>query len=421
AQPLRDAAWRRDRQGLAQRGGARIARSLPLLQRMQERLPGQCRHGDLQGRVHGASLCRPAAAAAYVQHGTHLLVGASRLGRARRRQFPDACRALRRALEAHRPDRARARHPALRRGNLARLVPPSKPPARPRGAVATPYRGRVMLWPDTFTNFLIPGPGQAAVEVLEAAGYEVVMPTRPLCCGRPLYAAGMLPTAKKLWRQILDSLAPAIREGVPLVGVEPSCVAAFRDELVNLFPKDEDARRLAKQTFMLSEFLVKEGYEPPRLSRKALVHFHCNHHAVMGKEAENTLLKKLGLDFHDLNAGCCGMAGPFGFEDEHYALSVQCGERVLLPAVREASRDTLIIADGFSCREQIAQETNREALNVAQVLRLALREDGAIPPEVEPAARPASAVSARTATTVACGLGAGLIAGSWWLSTHRRS
>ena len=289
------------------------------------------------------------------------------------------------------------------------------------GAVATPYRGRVMLWPDTFTNFLIPGPGQAAVEVLEAAGYEVVMPTRPLCCGRPLYAAGMLPTAKKLWRQILDSLAPAIREGVPLVGVEPSCVAAFRDELVNLFPKDEDARRLAKQTFMLSEFLVKEGYEPPRLSRKALVHFHCNHHAVMGKEAENTLLKKLGLDFHDLNAGCCGMAGPFGFEDEHYALSVQCGERVLLPAVREASRDTLIIADGFSCREQIAQETNREALNVAQVLRLALREDGAIPPEVEPAARPASAVSARTATTVACGLGAGLIAGSWWLSTHRRS
>jgi Fe-S oxidoreductase len=278
-----------------------------------------------------------------------------------------------------------------------------------------------MLWPDTFTNFLIPEPGRAAVEVLEAAGYEVTMPTRPLCCGRPLYAAGMLPTAKKLWRQILDSLAPAIRDGVPLVGVEPSCVAAFRDELVNLFPKDEDARRLAKQTFMLSEFLVKEGYEPPRLARKALVHFHCNHHAVMGKEAENTLLQKLGLDFHDLNAGCCGMAGPFGFEDEHYALSIQCGERVLLPAVREASRDTLIITDGFSCREQIAQETNRKALNVAQVLRLALREDGAIPPEVEPASRPASAVSARTAAAVACGLGAGLIAGSWWLSTHRRS
>ncbi|MCT7376277.1 FAD-binding and (Fe-S)-binding domain-containing protein [Chelativorans salis] len=236
---------------------------------------------------------------------------------------------------------------------------------------------RVLLWPDTFTNYLTPEPGKAAVEVLEAAGYRVEIPPRPLCCGRPLYAIGMLDRAKKLWRQTLDHLRPAIREGVPLVGVEPSCVAAFRDELVNLSPDDEDARTLSNQTFLLSEFLREEGFEPPRLERRALVHYHCNHHAIMGKEAENEVLDALGLDHRDLNAGCCGMAGPFGFEADHYDVSIKCGERVLLPAVRRADPDALVIANGFSCREQIAQCTGRQAVHLAEVLRMAMNGDAA--------------------------------------------
>ncbi|WP_137388545.1 FAD-binding and (Fe-S)-binding domain-containing protein [Rhodoligotrophos defluvii] len=241
-----------------------------------------------------------------------------------------------------------------------------------------PAQRRVLLWPDTFTNYLTPEPGQAAVEVLEAAGYRVEIPPRPLCCGRPLYAIGMLDRAKSLWRQTLEHLRPAIREGIPLVGIEPSCVAAFRDELVNLFPEDEDARKLAGQTFLLSEFLREEGFEPPRLERNALVHFHCNHHAIMGKEAENAMLDTLGLRHRDLNAGCCGMAGPFGFEAGHYDVSVKCGERVLLPEVRRADADTLIIADGFSCREQIAQCTGRRALHLAEVLHMAMNGGAAL-------------------------------------------
>ena len=267
--------------------------------------------------------------------------------------------------------------PTLREWHRRRQHLPRRPLSH-GGAVGAQSKGRVLLWPDTFTNYLTPEPGKAAFEVLEAAGYQVEMPARPLCCGRPLYAAGMLETAKDLWRQTLEVLRPCIREGIPVVGVEPSCVAAFRDELINLFPQDKDAQRLSKQTFMLSEFLMKEGFEPPRLTRKALVHYHCNHHAIMGKEAENALLKKLGVDFEDSKAGCCGMAGPFGFEDEHYGISVKCAERKLLPQVRAASDDTLLIADGFSCREQIVQTTGRQAMHVSEVLRLALQEDGVL-------------------------------------------
>lgn len=244
------------------------------------------------------------------------------------------------------------------------------------GAVGAQGKGRVLLWPDTFTNYLTPEPGKAAVEVLETAGYQVDMPSKPLCCGRPLYATGMLKTAKQLWRQVLETLRPDIRAGTPLIGIEPACVAAFRDELVNLFPDDEDAQRLSRQTYMLSEFLIEKGYEPPRLTRKALVHFHCNHHAIMGKDAENELLARIGLEFEDAKAGCCGMAGPFGFEKEHYDISIRCAERRLLPEVRKAAPDTLLIADGFSCREQISQTAHRQALHLSEVLRLGLQADG---------------------------------------------
>jgi Fe-S oxidoreductase len=234
----------------------------------------------------------------------------------------------------------------------------------------------VLLWPDTFNNFFHPATARAAVEVLEAAGYRVLVPDRELCCGRPLYDYGMLGVARRLLRQVLDGLRPYLHAGVPVVGLEPSCVAVFRDELVGLFPDDPDARQLSQQSFLLSEFLVQKAreYQPPRLAgRTAVVHGHCHHKALMGMDDEQALLDRLGLRYQLLDSGCCGMAGGFGFERDHYDVSIKVGERVLLPAVRAAARDALIIADGFSCREQIAQTTDRQALHLAEVLRMALK------------------------------------------------
>lgn len=178
----------------------------------------------------------------------------------------------------------------------------------PHGAEEPIATDRVMLWPDTFNNHLESEVLHAATEVLEDAGYLVEIPPRPLCCGRPLYDFGMLTTAKRLWRQTLETLQPVIRAGVPIVGVEPSCVAAFRDELVGLFPNDEDAQRLAGQTFILSEFLERQRYQPPSLPVSAIVHGHCHHDAVMGMDAEIAMLKRMDVDHRVLDSGCCGMA-----------------------------------------------------------------------------------------------------------------
>jgi Fe-S oxidoreductase len=164
-----------------------------------------------------------------------------------------------------------------------------------------------------------------------------------------------------------------VREGTKVVGVEPSCVAAFRDELPNLLPHDEDARRLTRNTLTLAEFLVNEAnYEPPRLDREALVHGHCHHEAIMGVSSEQDLYERLGLDFEFLDSGCCGLAGSFGFEREHYDVSMKIGERRLLPAVRDADPQTLLIADGFSCKTQVEHATDRRALHTAQILKMAL-------------------------------------------------
>ncbi len=233
---------------------------------------------------------------------------------------------------------------------------------------------KALLWPDTFTNYFHPEVGKATVGVLEGAGYRVVLPSRPLCCGRPLYDYGMLHSAERLLRRILETLRPAIRAGAPVIGMEPSCLAVFRDELPNLFPHDEDAKRLAKQSFLLSEFLTEhvEGWEPPRLHRQALVQRHCHHQAVMGFDPEQRILEKIGLDCRILDSGCCGLAGSFGFEaGAKYEVSMRAGERVLFPAIREAPADALIVADGFSCRTQIEHGTGHKALHLAQVIRLA--------------------------------------------------
>jgi FAD/FMN-containing dehydrogenase/Fe-S oxidoreductase len=226
----------------------------------------------------------------------------------------------------------------------------------------------VLLWPDTFTNFFQPEIARAAVRVLEAAGQRVAIPRRVLCCGRPLYDFGMLDLARRQLRQILEALRPEIAAGLPLVGLEPSCVAVFRDELVNLFPADEAARRLSAQTFTLAEFLVREGFEPPRRAGTAIVHGHCHQQAVTGMDADRELLGRMGLDLQVLDAGCCGMAGAFGFEAGHYEVSLAVAGRALLPAVRAAGEEALILADGFSCREQIRQLSGRRALHLAEVV-----------------------------------------------------
>src|SRR5579864_3316231 len=247
-------------------------------------------------------------------------------------------------------------------------------------AAHAPNMPVAILWPDTFTNHFHPEIAKAGVEVLEAAGYEVWVPEKSLCCGRPLYDFGMLETAKRMLRQILDTMRPQIRAGIPVVGLEPSCVAVFRDEMPNFFPYDEDAKRLQDQTFLLSEFLNQhaQDFEIPPLHQKAMVHGHCHHKSVMGLDDERAVLKKLGLDFEIPEDGCCGMAGSFGFErGDHYEVSIACGERALLPAVRDAGAETLVVANGFSCQEQIAQTTNRRALHLAEVIRMALQQNGA--------------------------------------------
>ena len=253
----------------------------------------------------------------------------------------------------------------FRRQFAKRQTEPGTPP---------PSGGKVLLWPDTFNNYFHPETAMAAVEVLEHAGFQVAIPKEKLCCGRPLYDFGMLDTAKRRLRQILDALGSEIDAGIPIVGLEPACIAVFRDELGNLFPGDERAAQLARQSFMLSEFLVgKARYVPPPLPLSALIHGHCHQKSVMGMTDEISLLKSAGLDCHVLDAGCCGMAGSFGFARDKYSVSMQIGELGLLPAVRGVGRNTLIVSNGYSCREQIAQATEREALHSAEVLQMAVR------------------------------------------------
>jgi FAD/FMN-containing dehydrogenase/Fe-S oxidoreductase len=237
-----------------------------------------------------------------------------------------------------------------------------------------PEGPEILLWADTWNNYFHPETAQAAVEVLELAGYRVTVPQTTLCCGRPLYDYGMLGLAKTLLREILDALRPQIRAGVPIVGLEPSCVSVFKDELHEMLPNDTDAQRLAGQVYMLGDFLAEcaKDVNFPKLDRKAIVHRHCHHHAVLGFENERKVLEKLDLDIDVLDSGCCGMAGSFGFErGEHYDVSVKCGDRVLIPAVEAASPEALIINDGFSCREQIEQLTPRRAMHLAQVIKMA--------------------------------------------------
>lgn len=250
---------------------------------------------------------------------------------------------------------------------------------------------QVMLWVDTFNNYFHPETSLAAVQVLHDAGFTAVIAAQHLCCGRPLYDFGLVDQAKDHLQRILRALRAPIEEGMPIVVLEPSCASVFRDELHNLFPTDARASRLRAQTFLLSEFLERHApdYQPPRLSRSVLLHGHCHQKALMKMSHEESLLRKMGADLQSLDSGCCGMAGAFGFHERTFDVSKAVGERVLLPAVRRADIDTLIVSDGFSCREQIFQGTGRHAVHVAEAIQLATTESRsfrlarpAVPPQM---------------------------------------
>jgi FAD/FMN-containing dehydrogenase/Fe-S oxidoreductase len=257
---------------------------------------------------------------------------------------------------------------------------------RQRGGSRNPDGRKVVLFPDTFNNYFHTDVGVACVEAIEAAGWQVVMPEGHVCCGRPLYDYGFLDLAERYLHRNLEQLREWYREGVPIVGMEPSCLAVFKDELVKLLPHDDDAKRLCGSAYHFSEFFREFDIEPPRLSRKALVWGHCHHKATGDFAAETDLLEQMGVETSSLEAGCCGLAGSWGFEAGHHDVSVAAGEQGLLPAVRELDDDALVVANGFSCKTQIEQAgTGRRGLHVGQVMKMALDHgaDGAPGPKPE--------------------------------------
>jgi Fe-S oxidoreductase len=248
---------------------------------------------------------------------------------------------------------------------------------RPRVNAGQP---RVVLLADTFVEAFHVDVGIATCEVLEQAGFEVVLPARQVCCGRPLFDYGFLGEARRTYLRTLATLAPEIAAGTPVVVPDPSCCASFRDELVGMLPDDQQARRLSRQTFTLAEFLDRYGdeWEPPRVEGTVLLQTHCHEHAVLDAGAELRVLSRTGAVVQPSGAGCCGLAGSWGFEREKYETSIAIGEQTLFPAVRGRATGTVVLADGFSCRTQIADGTGVEAVHLAQLLR---RGNPAVAPE----------------------------------------
>jgi Fe-S oxidoreductase len=235
-------------------------------------------------------------------------------------------------------------------------------------------KGKVLLWPDTFTNHLAPEVGKAAVEVLEAAGYRVVLPEKTVCCGLTWISTGQLNRAKKVLARSLAILEPSLTAGTPIVGLEPSCTAALRHDAPALLPDNPLAAATAAATQTFAEFLSRSGWEPPEVGGEALVQTHCHQHAVVGFDADRSVMAAAGIHATVPDSGCCGLAGNFGFERGHYEVSKAAGERVLLPAVRDAAPTTAIVADGFSCRTQITHGTSRQPVHLAELLADALRQ-----------------------------------------------
>lgn len=229
---------------------------------------------------------------------------------------------------------------------------------------------RVLLWPDTFSNHFRPGAAIAATRLLEAAGFQVDIPPRPLCCGRALYDWGLLDRAKTLWEHTFAVLAAEIEAATPVIGLEPACTSAFKDELPGLFGNRAEAQSLSRQMVHFADFVADrlDRFPAPRRGGRALVQAHCHAHAVLGFGQEMALLAHLGIEAERPPQGCCGMAGAFGMARETHDVGAAIGERVLLPRVRALPADALIVADGFSCREQIERGAGRKTVHIAELL-----------------------------------------------------
>jgi len=246
---------------------------------------------------------------------------------------------------------------------------------------------RVVLFPDTFNNYFFPRTARAAVEVLEHAGYQVEVPQQYVCCGRPLYDYGFLDMAQRYLKNVMKVLMPYVSQGIPVIVLEPSCWSVLRDEIHEMFPKRDETHQIMQNTFLLSEFLMEHApnYRPPLLHRGGVMHGHCHHKAIIkGGEHERKLLEKMEMGVRILTDGCCGMAGSFGFEADKYDVSTKVGEHALIPAVKHSGLREIIVADGFSCREQISQMTDREALHIAEVIQLAIRNGRGGPDGMHP-------------------------------------
>lgn len=281
----------------------------------------------------------------------------------------------------------------------------------------------VVLFPDTFNDHFHPDTAMAAVEVLESAGFHVIVPREDMCCGRPLYDYGMLDLAKSWLKRAITVLKPYIEAGLPVIFMEPSCAAVFKDELPNLMPEDEDGVRLRNQAYTLTQFVQDKAphFEIPKLNQKVLLQVHCHHKSVIDKDDQKKLLAKMNAEVDMPEPGCCGMAGAFGYEEEngHCDVSMKVGEQRLLPAVIQTPTEQLIVADGFSCREQIKQGSNRQALHFAQALRFAQQESEPICEEY-PERRILLNNSRFRPTAVEVSLFAGLIAGAVWMFRRLR-
>jgi Fe-S oxidoreductase len=250
-------------------------------------------------------------------------------------------------------------------------------------AEAEDTRESVVIWPDTFTNFSADAPGKAAVDVLEAMGYRVLMPMGNVCCGLTWHSTGQLDMTKKILRDTLDVMEPLLRAGYPVIGLEPSCTVMLQDEITQLLPDDDRAALVSKLTQTLGAFAtkhLKDGKPWPfgELSGgggqpvEALCQVHCHQKSALGYDPELGIMEKLGVNTTVIGGGCCGLAGNWGFEPGHYDISQTLGERELFPAIRNASEGTLVLADGFSCRTQIAQGTSADGVHLAQIMRKAL-------------------------------------------------
>jgi FAD/FMN-containing dehydrogenase/Fe-S oxidoreductase len=261
---------------------------------------------------------------------------------------------------------------------LPRLAPASFRRWFARRRAANPDTPAVVLFPDTFNNFFEPQVAIAATEVLERAGFRVTLPRGDVCCGRPLYDQGRLDLARHRMLASINRLAPFAADGVKIIGLEPNCIFTFRDEAPALFPRLSAARAVAEATMTLDEFLTREtpGFVPTAPTGRAIVQGHCHRQALAGLDAELALLRKApGLEVSAPDAGCCGMAGAFGYGEARFAISRKVGVRVLIPAVNQSPEDAVVIADGFACRAQIRQFCpGREPLHLAQALNAKPRE-----------------------------------------------